>query len=189
MSLDYQRYYDLETFLFEDVNRRFRDNGSIGAFELFSIVIWKANRAKSITAKRLRKQALAGESLDELCHRFTREVSRAADPESRFLVVVGPRWGFSLPMASAILTVLYPDVFTVYDYRVCEELEDFVNLANLTNLARLWSGYSRFITAVRAASSEQTIREKDRFLIGRSMARQLDRDIGTWFQQGKSTTT
>ena len=50
MSLDYQRYYDLETFLFEDVNRRFRDNGSIGAFEFFSIVIWKANRAKSITA-------------------------------------------------------------------------------------------------------------------------------------------
>lgn len=52
MSLDYQRYYDLETFLFEDVYRRFRDNGSIGAFEFFSIVIWKANRAKSITAKR-----------------------------------------------------------------------------------------------------------------------------------------
>lgn len=189
MSLDYHRYYDLETYLFEDVSGHFRDAGSIGAFDLFSIVIWKANRAKSITARRLLKHALPGESLDALCHRFTREVASAPDPESRFMRVVSSPWGFSLPMASAILTVLYPDTFTVYDYRVCEELHDFDNLANLTDLGRLWSGYSRFINAVKTASSGQSLRAKDRFLIGRSMASQLDRDIKSWFQQGESATT
>ena len=189
MSLDYHRYYDLETYLFEDVSRNFRDAGSIGAFDLFSIVIWKANRAKSITARRLLKHALSGETLDALCHRFTREVALAADPEARFMRVVGVPWGFSLPMASAILTVLYPDTFTVYDYRVCEELHDFDSLANVTDLGRLWSGYTRFLAAVRAASSEPSLRGKDRFLIGRSMAHQLDRDIEAWWQQAQGATT
>ena len=45
MALDYLRYYDLERYLFEDVHRRFHEEGSIGAFDFFSIVIWKANRA------------------------------------------------------------------------------------------------------------------------------------------------
>lgn len=38
-ELDYRRYYDLETFLFGDVSPRFHAEGSIGAFDFFSIVI------------------------------------------------------------------------------------------------------------------------------------------------------
>jgi hypothetical protein len=34
-------------------------------------------------------------------------------------------WGFRLPMATAILTVLYPEEFTVYDTRVCALLGEF----------------------------------------------------------------
>jgi len=51
--VDGLRYYDLEAYLFEDVHKRFKTEGSIGAFDFFSIVIWKANRAKSRIAKRL----------------------------------------------------------------------------------------------------------------------------------------
>ena len=41
------------------------------------------------------------------------------------------KWAFRLPTASAILTVLYPDVFTVYDRRVCKVLGAFDQLANI----------------------------------------------------------
>jgi hypothetical protein len=189
MSLDYCRYYDLENFLFQDVSKRFRDHGSIGAFDFFSIVIWKANRAKSVTARRLRKCAALGETLDALCHRLTAEVHRAPSPEARFVALVRPPWGFALPMTSAILTVLYPEVFTVYDYRVCNELGKFGNLTNLTDPGRLWAGYNDFVQAVRAESSETGLRNKDRYLIGRSLATQLDRDIDGWFEAAPSAAT
>ena len=39
-------YYCLESHLFEDVDRRFHTDHSIGALDSFSLVIWKANRAK-----------------------------------------------------------------------------------------------------------------------------------------------
>ena len=55
--LDYLRYYDLETYLFEDVRRRFHAERSLSAFDFFSIVIWKANRAKSKIAHRLLSKA------------------------------------------------------------------------------------------------------------------------------------
>ena len=47
------RYYDLERYLFEDVHQRFHIDHSIGAFDFCSIVIWKANRAKSKIARKL----------------------------------------------------------------------------------------------------------------------------------------
>jgi hypothetical protein len=189
MSTDYLRYYDLESYLFENVTKKFHENGSIGAFDFFSIVVWKANRAKSVTAKRLRKAKRAGESLDALCHRLTAEVDDAPDPKARFMVLTDQPWGFALPMASAILAVLYPDEFTIYDYRVCEELQDFGNLTHVAHRDRLWSGYSRFLAAVRTASIEANLRDKDRYLSGRSSARQLQCEIDTWFESVPATAT
>jgi hypothetical protein len=182
MSLDYCRYYDIETFLFEDVSKRFHDQSSIGAFDFFSIIIWKANRAKSVTAKRLRKCAAPNETLDTLCHRLTGEVYRAPSPIARFMILICPPWRFALPMASAILTVLYPEVFTIYDYRVCAELGRFSKLINITDPGRLWTGYNDFIRAVRSGTSEMSLRNKDRFLIGQSLAAQLNCDIESWFE-------
>jgi len=56
--IDPLRFYDLERFLLEDVRSRFNIVGSIGAFDFFAIVIWKANRAKSHIARRLRRKDL-----------------------------------------------------------------------------------------------------------------------------------
>jgi hypothetical protein len=53
VPVDYLRFQDFESYLFEDVHRRFQEDGSIGAFDFFAIVIWKANRAKSKVAQRL----------------------------------------------------------------------------------------------------------------------------------------
>ncbi len=85
-------------------------------------------------------------------------------------------------MASAILTVLYPDEFSVYDVRVCGELGGFSELSNITKFERLWPRYLEFLQAVeRAAPEGLTLRDKDRYLWGKSFSCQLVNDIGSKF--------
>jgi hypothetical protein len=55
-DIDYRIYYDLEQYLFRDVNSHFTDNQKLDAFDFFCIVIWKANRAKSRVASLLLKK-------------------------------------------------------------------------------------------------------------------------------------
>lgn len=173
--MEYTRYYDLERYLFEDVGPRFRAEGSLGAFDLFSIVIWKSNRAKTRLAKRLAARCA---DLERAARALTAAVARAPDAEARLAVLMRD-WGFLLPMASAILTVLYPDEFTVYDTRVCEELGDYSWLARRAH-GRVWAGYLAYRDAViRATPKDLSLRDRDRFLWGRSAARQLERDIAS----------
>ena len=83
-------------------------------------------------------------------------------------------WGFLLPTASAILTVLYPDIFTVYDSRVCDTLRDFHNLGGRKWSSKTWGEYQRFISAVRhAAPQGLTLRDCDRWLSGARQAGQV----------------
>ncbi len=181
--IDYCRYYDLELYLFEEVSPRFYRQGFIEAFDFFSIIIWKANRAKSLIAKKLLRAGAPEKSLDIVCRRLSCAIHDASSDEERFLLLFNAPWNFALPMASAILTVLYPDTFTVYDYRVCDELADpeYQRLANYSNPHKIWEGYSRFLAAVESSSSAPGLRNKDRFLIGRSLATQLEGDIMSLF--------
>jgi hypothetical protein len=155
------RFKDLENYIFTDVGRRFRREHSLGAFDLFSIVMWKANRAKSQVAKRLLRR---GRNLESVARRLTSSISRSAD-DRECLRILRCDWGPGLPMASAILSVCYPDRFSVYDERVCEELGGFENLRNITNPERLWAEYERFLGAVRmAAPRGLSLRDCDRYL-------------------------
>ena len=113
------RYYDLESYPFVDVHETFHLEGSIGAFDFFSIVIWKANRAKSKIAKRLQKMDPGGRiDLELIVRDLTSSLFDAASARDRLRILM-QTWGFLLPMASAILTVLWPEEFTVYDVRAC----------------------------------------------------------------------
>jgi len=82
--VDYLRYYDLETYLFEDVHRRFHAAGSLSAFDFFSIIIWKANRAKSNVARRLLARAPNKTAdLDEIVAGLTRSLFEAPSHRPR----------------------------------------------------------------------------------------------------------
>jgi hypothetical protein len=86
--------------------------------------------------------------------------------------------GFYLPMASAILTVLYPNEFSIYDVRVCGELGAFSELGNITRFEKLWPRYSEFLQAVeKSAPPGLPLRDKDRYLWGKSFSNQLTNDI------------
>lgn len=183
--MDYLKYYDLERYLFDDVCSRFHSEGSISAFDFFSIVIWKANRAKSRIAGRLldRNRSV---SLDDHVRKLTVSLHDASSDKERLRILMMD-WRFLLPMASAILTVLWQDEFTVYDSRACGQLGSFSELASLTasdrhSFDRIWERYTEFSQAVRAKAPQGlSLRDGDRFLWGRSAAEQLIQDVRNGF--------
>ena len=175
----YTKLAQLETYLFEIVTERFRTQGSIDAFDFFCIVIWKANRAKSRIAKRLLGRSNV--SLEVLISELTKTIFCAESHQERLRILMKD-WNFRLPMSSAILTVLYPEDFTVYDVRVCDELGKFHELAESAKAEVVWLGYERYRSAVIENTPRQTIlRERDRELWGKSFAKQLEIQIQDGF--------
>lgn len=181
---NFLQYYDMEGYLFKVVSTRYAQDKTLTAFDFFCIVIWKANRAKSIVAKRLLAHGNGQANFGVAVGSLLTAISEAKDQKGRLSVLI-EGWGFRLPMASAILTVLYPEDFTVYDIRVCNVLGDFKDVQNKTNFATLWERYSAYVIAVRNAAPEcSTLRDKDRFLWGKSLANQLQSDIQSSFGGG-----
>ncbi|NTV25901.1 MAG: hypothetical protein HGB01_06790 [Chlorobiaceae bacterium] len=190
-NTDYLRYSDKEAYLFQDVSGRFRSKGYIDAFDFFSIIVWKSNRSKSKIAKRLRQ--LAPEDLphdvafEKICRDMTTKISIAESHDKRMEILLKEPYLFYLPIASAILAVLYPEYFTIYDYRVCAELKgldgqnDFRKLAKNRNLKTVLNGYHKFREAVIALSPHLKLRDKDLDLFARSQVKDLQKDIRECF--------
>jgi hypothetical protein len=90
-------------------------------------------------------------------------------------------WQFALPMASAILTVLYPEEFTVYDYKVCNQIA-FPELKNYSSFSEgLWADYNSYCAKVMAESPQNlSLRDKDRYLWGKYTLEKLKEDIKQW---------
>lgn len=176
-------YYDLESYLFDDVGHWFTALGKLSAFGLFSIVIWKANRAKSRVAKRLLETA-PGESLDAISQRIADALTQAEDDREAMRILVVD-WGFRLPMASAILTVLYPDRFTVFDIRACDSLRCdpmLCKAANSSVFDKCWEAYRKFRDEVlRFGRQQLSMRDADRVLWSTSVIRQLQQNIASEF--------
>lgn len=78
---------------------------------------WKANRSKNKGRDRLAR--LSGD-FESAVTSIGSALASAHDQKARLRCLM-VEWGFRLPVASAILAVLYPDEFTIYDVRVCEE--------------------------------------------------------------------
>ena len=171
------QFYDLESYLLEGVRPTFHERGSLSAEEFFAIIMWKANRAKPKVARRLMARGL---SLHEAVRKLTQELHEAPDNQSRFTVLHG--WGLRLPMASAVLAILWPEDFSVYDVRVCNQLDKFKYLPDRTKVATLWEGYCEYMEAVKAkAPAHLSLRDKDRFLWGKSVLEQLHSDVAVEF--------
>jgi hypothetical protein len=181
-------FYWLEQYLFDDVRRRFLADKQLGAFDFFSIIIWKSNRSKSKVAHRLRDDYKKYGDLEAIVRTLTSSLAGASDR----LACIMTEWGFQLPLASAVLTVLWPDEFTIFDVRACEALkglakEDFSKLASRTYSPALATDYRRFVDAVRSVEAEglTNLRDKDRYLWGKSASDQLVRDIASGFAKSE----
>jgi hypothetical protein len=177
--MNFKDLYDLESYLFNVVRRRFIKKGHLTAFDFFCIIIWKANRAKSKIAKKLISHGY--KTLDAAVKELTIGVAKRSKTKDK-LRYLFENWKFRLPMATAILTVLYPKDFTIYDIRVCEIIGNFHNLDSLTKFENIWLKYQEFKQEVeKIAPNNLCLRDKDRFLWGKSFYEQLVRDIGNNF--------
>jgi hypothetical protein len=173
--VDFVLYYNLESYLLDTVRPRFHDQRRLSAFDFFSIVIWKANRAKSRVAKRLLAKGAA--DLDVAVSQLTSDLAQQPTDKDRLRYLLGD-WGLRLPMASAILAILYPDDFTVYDYRICDQLRAFHDLADRSKFEDVWHCYEAYRSRVRdIAPAGLSLRDKDRYLWGKSAYDQLVVDV------------
>lgn len=171
---DYLKFYDLEHYLFTEVSGRFRRTGKISSADFYMIIIWKANLAKTRIRNRLSKHegGFAG-AVEALIAAL-----RDADGPAERIEILMKTWRFRLPMATAILTVLYPHEFTVYDPRVCEQLGAFEGLSDRQFSETLWDDYCSYMAVVsRAAPSGLSLRDKDRFLWARSFYEGVMKDL------------
>jgi len=181
---DYLQLYEQEKYLFDTVNHSFITNHYLTAFDFFLIVIWKSNRSKSYIANLLIENGNQQRmDLELIVKDLTINIYNATDDKERMRILIED-WKFRLPMASAILTVLYPNNFTIYDTRVCGQLNNFANLINWTNFNHIYEGYVSFKQAVIVTTPENlSLRDKDRYLFGKSISEQLLTDIQNQFQR------
>lgn len=107
----------------------------------------------------------------------------AEGDEARLALLMNDRWEFRLPTASAILSVLYPGRFSVYDIRACETLEkmglgNHKNIGEEKNASATWLAYQRFLNAVRAVGpASACLRSKDYYLWGHSLFDSISKEL------------
>jgi hypothetical protein len=172
-------YYNPETLLFPGLAENFAESGDLDPATLYLILDWKAARARTKQCARLAQ--VAGGSFAAAAHGIGADLHAASKPEQQLaLLLRKPKWGFLLPTASAILAVLYPNTFTIYDIRVCKALGDFYNLGGMKWSANAWTEYQRFVAAVRDAAPEGlSLRDCDRWLWGRDKRQAMAAELAS----------
>lgn len=171
-DIDYRIFYDDETYLL-DVGQRFRESGTLDPVDFYMMLAWKANRAKNYHRERLKR--LSKSSFEYAVSQIAAELHGCSRLREK-LEILMVAWEFALPTATAVLTLLYPDDFTVYDVLVCRELQWDYHPDRYFS-AKLWSDYQAYKEAViKAAPSDLSLRDKDRYLIGRAYRKAVETD-------------
>lgn len=183
MKLDPLAYCTPEMNLFPALAKEFAETGKLDPVGLYVVLDWKAARAKTKHLSRLIKRAQmrgVGNDFRAAARQIGRDLTKADGPERRLQCLIVD-WGFRLPTATAILSVLYPDTFTIYDVRVCTQLNSFHNLANRKWSSQYWTEYLQFVRKVQARAHAErpglSLRECDRWLWGKDRRKAVRKAI------------
>ena len=172
---DFVRIANLEKYLFENVGKTFRDKGKLSPLDLFLILHWKSRRAKNKNRDKLKMKS---GSFGKATKQIAASLQKANSPEERLRVLM-EKWGLRLPTASAILTVLYPEHFTIYDIRVRDQLglDRMRESYSAAHWNTMWDSYLQFKNMViENTPSNLCLRDKDRYLWGKSLYEDAERD-------------
>lgn len=164
---DYRNVYDLEKYLFGIVSKTFKCTATISPLDFYFMLRWKSPRA---TTRHLKRLSNAAADYSSAVAEIGSALSHAPSGKERLAVLMRGPWKFRLPTATAILTILYPEDFSVYDIRVCDMLGDYHRLTDKSFSDSLWDGYQDFMSALDARSPRSfELRDKDRYLWGKSL--------------------
>ena len=108
-------YTFLEEYLFNDIHKNFQKRGWLTPEEFLAIVIWKRSTSKTNITKSIKP---SGKSVEDI----TRNVAKAESRETKILILTSIKF-IGIAIASAILTVLYPNEFTIIDVRARNSLK------------------------------------------------------------------
>jgi thermostable 8-oxoguanine DNA glycosylase len=154
----YSKFADLEQYLFGEVHDNFLKNHFLSPLEFYSIVIWKSNRSKTLVKK--------GLGTVKAIEQLTREIYLEDNLVKKVDQLVKIK-GIGYPIASAILSVCYPDDFTVVDYRAKATLKR-LNQRIQGDPTSETNAYLDYVTKCRAFAKECNIslRILDKYLWG-----------------------
>ena|SRR3989344_8264472 len=115
---NFLKYYWLEEYLEREVRPFFEEKGYLTAEQFFAIIEWKNPRFG-----KTKLSYMEDKDIRELTKNIGESI-RSKEQQLEILLRNGGknRKGIRLATASAILTILYPDSFTVYDIRVRKQL-------------------------------------------------------------------
>jgi hypothetical protein len=132
------------------------------------IIAWKSNRAKGKTRDKLK--GIAGGNFEAAAKKIASSLLGLPSSEGRLKFLMKD-CGLRLPTATAILTIFYPTDFTVYDSRVRLQLGLDPIKENYSSKGwdAIWNAYRQFMErVVAAAPADYSLRDKDRYLWGKS---------------------
>lgn len=111
---EYRKYYHLEQYLFKEVSNNFKSRKSLTNEEFFAIVMWKRKPSAIKIARSIQKSSTT-------VHALTEKVYQAATEKEKIESLLEIKQ-IGIAIASAVLTVCYPEDFTVLDYRALNSL-------------------------------------------------------------------
>lgn len=161
-------FYDLDRYLFGKVTRKFEKEGTLNSFDFYAIVVWKANRAKTKVLMGLKTKGLSPNKIMSRVHDISSDREKM-----KFLADIP---GIGTPIASAILTVCYPNRFTVIDYRAWETLLDFGYVLSKTMPTDIDGYFYKYLPVCKNLANDMklSLRELDLVLWGRSQRMSLE---------------
>jgi hypothetical protein len=162
--MDYIEFYDAEKLLFDKVGPEFQRgiNPSVMHFE--TLLGWKSERPGDAHWMRLMKTC--GGTMEDAVAAICADIRSAADDQARLKVLIR-KWQFALPTAVTILTVFYPEFFTMYDERTRRQTGT-KDWSHRTFTPALWEHYREFKEKIIAlAPPGVTLRDADRYVMGK----------------------
>lgn len=113
---DYLKYYWLETeYLEKEVRSFFERKKHLEPEHFFAIIIWKANRKKTLIKDALIKQK---KNIEDITGKIYEKIGDKRGQLDLLLDIDH----IGIPIASAILAICFPNEFTIADYRSCNSL-------------------------------------------------------------------
>ena len=178
----YLKYYWLEKYLETEVFGDFHTKHHLTPEQFFSIIIWKRNASKTSIKRKLldgKPITTLSKTIEEITHSIYKAPSK--EEKLRCLLKVG---GIDLAIASAVLTILYPTEFSVYDFRVREEIHGYKDITPLPIEAKIKKYLDEYIPSVRK-SAHLSLRDCDRALWGKSWHEDLQKFVKSVDKPGR----